>query len=178
MSRKILAIDAGNIHSGYCILDYDTYKPLEIGKILNHDLLHIVEEKADYQDCVLEMIASYGMAVGQTVFDTCVWVGRYEQAAYLKALTSRMYRKDVKMNICGQTRAKDSNIRQALVDRFSYDRHKAKGGKGTKADEGFFFGFKADIWAAYAVGVTYIDQLKAEDDRLDELCLEIEEAER
>ena len=158
--RIILAIDPGNIHSGYCVIDYDTYKPLEIGKIDNEDLrINVLGD--DRHEVVIEMIASYGMAVGQTVFDTCVWVGRYyEKARYYNCNPQLMYRKDVKMNLCGQTRAKDSNIRQALVDRFSYDRHAAKGGKGTKADPGFFFGFKSDIWAAYGVGVTYIDQLK------------------
>ncbi len=54
-------------------------------------------------------------------------------------------------------RAKDRNVTQALVDRFSYSRHKAKGGSGVKADPGYFYGFKKDIWQAFAVGVTYLD---------------------
>ena len=158
---KILAIDPGNIESGYCIIDIDTYEPIEKGKINNYDLLLLCSAIDQYDRAVIEMVASYGMAVGATVFDTCVWIGRfYQQILELNGcqhIPDLLYRKDVKLNICGQTRAKDSNIRQALIDRFSYPRHKAKGGKGTKADPGFFYGFKSDIWAAYALGVTYID---------------------
>ena len=52
-------------------------------------------------------------------------------------------------------KAKDSNIRQALIDRF--------GEVGTKKNKGFFYGFKSDIWAAYAVGVTYLDKIKEQE---------------
>jgi hypothetical protein len=156
----ILAIDPGNTESGWCLIDGE-YKVIAKGKDDNDavlDMIDTFDEVYGLSHVVIEMIASYGMAVGQTVFDTCVWVGRFMQEAdHLSISYSQMYRKDIKMNLCGQTRAKDSNIRQALVDRFSYERHAAKGGKGVKADPGFFFGFSKDMWAAYAVGVTYLD---------------------
>jgi len=160
----ILAIDPGNIESGWCLIN-DDYTVEDKGKWRNEDILESLSDyfwKYNPEHIVIEMIASYGMAVGQTVFDTCVWIGRFMQEAIAinaesNDFVSRIYRKDIKMNICGQVRAKDSNIRQALVDRFSYERHKAKGGKGVKADPGFFYGFSKDMWAAYAVGVTYLD---------------------
>ena len=104
------------------------------------------------------MIASYGMAVGQSVFETCVWIGRFIQELednYYNDSLKFIYRKDEKMNLCGSMKAKDSNIVQALIDRFAPNTPNK--GKGTKKEPGWFYGFKKDIWQAYAVAVTYYD---------------------
>lgn len=151
----ILAIDPGNVESAYCFISEENYKPLIFDKVENQKLLEIIEEYKEFIDkAAIEMVASYGMAVGKTVFDTCVWIGRFVQK--LKDLEVKdykfIYRKDVKMNLCHSMKAKDSNIRQALIDRF--------GIVGTKKEQGFFYGFKSDIWSAYAVGITYLDKEK------------------
>lgn len=150
----ILAIDPGNIESAYCVIEEETYKPIEFGKINNEDLIIKIDfliEKYDIFAVVIEMIASYGMAVGASVFDTCVWIGRFYERCITKVGTIEyIYRKEEKMNLCNSMKAKDSNIRQALIDRF--------GVVGTKKEQGWFYGFKKDIWAAYAVGVTYLDK--------------------
>lgn len=155
----ILAIDPGNIESGYVLIDAKTLEPLEVGKIKNEELMHQIEYEEFHcvKHVVIEMIASQGMAVGQSVFDTCVWIGKFELACemYLEIAPKYIYRKDEKMNLCNSMRAKDSNIIQALIDRFAPNTPNK--GKGTKSNPGWFYGFKKDIWQAYAVGVTYHD---------------------
>ena len=149
----ILAIDPGNIESAYCVIEKETYKPIAFGKVKNHNIIDLINKDYECNDLIIEMIASYGMAVGKEVFDTCVWIGRFiETALVCNKDYEYIYRKEVKMNLCNTMRAKDSNIRQALIDRF--------GVVGTKNNKGWFYGFKADIWSAYAVGVTYLDKLK------------------
>ena len=151
----ILAIDPGNIESGYVILDKDL-RPIEIGKIKNEELKYILElpsTKETIKYYAIEMIASYGMGVGQSVFETCVWIGRFIEV--IGDNYKYIYRKDEKMNLCGSMKAKDSNIVQALIDRFAPNTNNK--GKGTKKEPGWFYGFKKDIWQAYAVGVTYYD---------------------
>jgi hypothetical protein len=133
-------------------MDYNL-KPILFGKLFNEELIkkHLYDS-ADH--LVIEMIASYGMAVGREVFDTCVWVGRFLQESPHQN-KKQVYRKEVKMNLCHSMKAKDSNVIQALVDRFATGQ--PNHGKGTRKEPGWFYGFSKDVWQAYAVGVTYAD---------------------
>ncbi|MDB5975178.1 MAG: hypothetical protein JWR07_1938 [Nevskia sp.] len=107
----------------------------------------------------VEMIASYGMPVGREVFETCVWIGRFKQAWYSPDEVMLVYRKDVKLHLCGSPRAKDPNVRQALIDLYPA----TGGGKtpqiGTKAKPGPLFGVTSHAWPALGVALTAQHQL-------------------
>jgi len=143
---KILAIDPGSLKSAYVI--YDTSgRIIAFNKEDNDRLLNLT-----LPDVVLiEMVACYGMPVGKEVFDTAVWVGRYMQAFHL-ANPILIYRKDVKLHHCNTMRAKDGNIIQALKDKY--------GDKGTKKNPGFFYGFSADVWQAFAIASYWAETKK------------------
>lgn len=156
----ILAIDPGNTHSGIALIEPGTCKPLKIGKIPNDAVLELIAQTA-YDHLRIEMIASYGMAVGKEVFDTCVWIGRFIQHHNeISAFGdyALVYRRDIKLHHCNSAKAKDANITQALIDRFAYGQPNR--GKGTKANPGWFHGFAADIWQAYALAVHTNDTLE------------------
>lgn len=145
---KVLAIDPGNTESGYIV--WDGKEIICFAKESNNILKNLLTNQSsylsNYDQCAIEMVASYGMPVGATVFETCVWIGRFYENAHDVSL---VLRKDVKMHLCGQTRAKDSNIIQALKDRF--------GDKGTKKNPGLTYGLSKDVWQAFALAVYFHD---------------------
>jgi hypothetical protein len=156
-----LAIDPGPKESALCMID-DDYHPAYFAKITNRQLLNWFREFNTLTEkrCVIEWISSYGMPVGEEVFNTCLWVGRYVEALeQLRIETELIKRQLVKLHHCGSNRAKDANITQALVDRFASGWRNY--GKGTKADPGFFYGFNSDIWQAFALAVYAVDTLEA-----------------
>lgn len=162
----LLAIDPGTHQSGFVVL--------QGGRVLESDhecdnerLLAMVEGgNCPFGDwlladaCAIEMIASYGMPVGAEVFETCVWIGRFVEAWRRRTghEPARIKRPDVKLHLCHSARAKDGNVRQALIDRL--------GAPGTKKAPGATYGVSSHAWAALAVGVTFLDQLAARESQL------------
>jgi hypothetical protein len=147
----ILAIDPGTTESGWAL--FDGKRVRSSGIFANSELLlwllsgvMFAGEERERVILAIEMIASYGMAVGKEVFETCVWIGRFQQAWRAPGEVQLVYRRDVKLFLCGSARAKDPNIRQALLDML--------GPQGTKAKPGPTYGVKSHAWAALGVAVT------------------------
>ena len=137
---KILALDPGTTQSAYVL--FDGRRVLDAAILPNTQLIEILAAgKIACDILACEMIASYGMAVGREVFETCVWIGRFTQAH--RGPHRLVYRKDVKLHLCNSPRAKDGNIRQALIDKY--------GITGTKKNPGPLFGISSHAWAALAV---------------------------
>ena len=155
MGKRVLAIDPGPKRSAWIVWDGTRIFHAEID--LNENLLFLLDNKhcqADYM--VIEQIKSYGMTVSDSIFDTVFWSGRFCQAWNKWGPWERIPRMTVKMHLCHNSRAKDSNIRTALIDRF--------GGKekaiGKKVNPGICYGIKADMWSSLALGITWLDKNK------------------
>lgn len=163
--HTLLAIDPGTTQSAYVLYDEADKKVVVKGLVPNYELLKILRDinspssilPNGVNRLVVEHVASYGMAVGATVFETCVWVGRFTEA-FLEACHEgeppryrKLYRREEKIHLCGSMKAKDGNIRQALMDRYGSTRQTAL---GTKKDPGPLYGISKDIWAAMAVAIT------------------------
>lgn len=152
--KPILAVDPGTLESGYCALLGG--KVVAAGVIGNAELLPYLQ-RADFRlgeyTLSLEMVASYGMPVGREVFETVRWIGRFQQAWHDPEAVRLVYRQDVKLHLCHSSKAKDSNVRQAVLDRFD----PTGGGKtpqvGTKKKPGPLYGVSSHAISALAVAI-------------------------
>lgn len=142
---NLMAVDPGPVESGWVTLD-DSGVITAAGISPNDEVLTRIDQWDGR--LAVEMIASYGMPVGREIFETVLWVGRYIQAHYAAKgrATQLVYRADVKLLLCGNTRAKDPNVRRALLD--------SVGPQGTKTNPGPTFGLSSHMWAALGVAVT------------------------
>lgn len=151
---KILAIDPGPKQSAYVLWNGETC--LE-AKIIVNEVIRELLENGDYEQCAIEMVACFGMPVGREVFETCLEIGRFTQCAgRMHGEPKLIYRRDIKHHFCNNAKAKDANIRQAILDRF--------GGKeaavGKKANPGPLYGIKSHLWSALAISLYIQDQNK------------------
>lgn len=161
VGRWILGIDPGNEQSAYVLCDPDL-KPVVFGKNENEimymrmiDAISLIMENHDNKlAVVIEGIENHGMPIGKTTIETIGWA--YILKDRFRGLNPTfIYRSQEKMAICHHPRANDATIKQALIDRFAPNTPNY--GKGSKKNPGWFHGFRADIWQAYAVAVTWHD---------------------
>ena len=152
--ERILSIDPGTTQSAFVL--YDGNHLHSKGIMSNSDVMTIIARAPSNTIVAIEMVASYGMPVGKDIFETVVWIGRFlEHSISMCHKVTRVYRKDVKMHLCYSMRAKDSNIRQALIDKY--------GKPGTKKEPNEFYNdsevkMSKDIWSALAI----LDYIKSQ----------------
>ena len=153
---NVLAIDPGPEMSAWVYYDPECRAVLRFGIDNSVDLLtpewinkSVMDSSCDGWDyTAIEMVACYGMPVGREVFETALWVGRYVERSLFEP--ELIYRREVKLTICKDSRAKDSNIRQGLLNRWG-----GNGAIGTKKSPGPLYGISKDVWAALGVAVTF-----------------------
>lgn len=142
----VMGIDPGTSESAVVVWDGKVIK--HASKSPNDNVLCFVMHNAARCNVAIEMVSSYGMPVGRTVFETVLWIGRFIQAAQPHP-ADLIYRIDVKNYFCHSSRAKDANVRQALIDRY--------GEPGTKKNPGPLYGLSGDLWQAFAVAAYWWD---------------------
>jgi hypothetical protein len=139
--RHVTAIDPGTTESAVLTLRGGVVCAPEI--MSNHALL-VNARHGEWQEVAIEMIACYGMPVGRETFETCLLIGRLMEIFDACAIHYRLvYRRDVKIWLCNSMKAKDANVRQALIDKY--------GPPGTKKNPGKTYGISSHLWSALAI---------------------------
>ena len=183
-ARRIhVAVDPGSTHSGWVMFKLGPagqagLRLLSFGKTPNRkfrsDLAAI--PKAQRGMLVTEMLRARGMPTANEELETCVQIGRILQT-WGGSNWSYVFRLDVKIGLCGDAKAKDSNIRAALIDLFGGEKQaiggrkcpECKGKKWIGRDHapcescqatpgwlhppGPLYGMTRDMWAALAIAV-------------------------
>jgi hypothetical protein len=144
---SVLAIDPGSAQSAW--LRFEGDRPQGFGIVANDVLVRALRTGRLPEVVVIEKVESYGMAVGAEVFDTVLWAGRFAEAAH-RVPVVLLPRRAVKLALCRDSRAKDANIRLALIDRFG-----GSAAIGRKAAPGPLYGISRDVWSALAIAITY-----------------------
>ncbi len=160
---EVLALDPGPAQTGWVL--FDGVRVVDCGVDTNAAVLAMLllgkrsTVAGEAAHLAIEMIASYGMPVGREVFETCVWIGRFVQAWRDPEAVRLVYRKDVKMHLCGSPRAKDPNVRAALLDLFPGTGGGATPQIGTKHAPGPLYGVSTHVWPALGVAIVATHQL-------------------
>jgi len=158
MPNYVLGVDPGTTESASCLIDTRTGTIEHYCKVPNEEALECVSvvNGQDQTALFIEMFASYGMPVGRDVFTTCLWIGQlyreWDRRVDKWGKPALVYRKDVVLHHCHSRRAKDANIRRAMLDRF--------GEQGTKKAPGPTYGISKDVWSALAIAAYGVDTLR------------------
>lgn len=176
----ILSLDPGSKESAWMLYDGT---PREWAKEPNAQLLERVRSwpDANPEHLAIESMVSYGQMVGEEVFTTCVWIGRFIEAWGENTYTM-LRRADIKRHVCGTDKAKDSGVREALITRWGGEGLAIGGAKcrpcfgkgmiggkkkghpcatcqatGLATPRGKLHGITADCWSALAIAVCWSD---------------------
>jgi len=163
---QILAIDPGNIESGWVVFSTgmrrvsgSNFDIIGSGKCKNVDLIYdIGYEFPGYDILVMEEMVAYGKC-GREVTDTAFWAGRLCQASTVD------FRLVSRSKVRGHFEARtDKDIIERLIERFCPELYAKFGSKELSrpklinaAREEYFKTFKEDVWQAFALGVCWYD---------------------
>lgn len=144
---NIIAIDPGPVSSGIVMWNGSEFTAPAILPNFDAERFPLGEVGIP---CGIDLVAIEGVACYAEVFETCYQIGRIQRIAESRGIPWKLiYRKEVKIHLCQSMKAKDPNIRRALLDRF--------GEPGTKREPGILYGIKSHIWSAVAIAVTAYD---------------------
>lgn len=165
MTYRILGIDPGPCESAWVL--YEDSKVIAHGLEDNSCVL-LRLSAAPFAPAfgtnlwpVVEVVKNYGQIVGDSVLHTAIWIGRFVQKWEDSGLHARSFelvpRKTYISYLCGSSKANDSGVRQAVIDKLGPPWIPPKG-KGRKP--GPTHGLANDEWQACGLCLGYEEILQ------------------
>lgn len=171
---KIVAIDPAPKESAFVLVDPITLEVYDKGILKNEVLIqrkdlgfgciNLFPQDFHHYELAIERVRSMGQVAGNSLFDTSEWIGRFEQA-FVGEVT-KIPRIQIKVLLCGKAGARDSDVREAVLQRYQQqidnDVLMPGGGKnpiqGTKSKPGPLYGIKTHLWQALGAALVHIER--------------------
>lgn len=167
----VLAVDPGTEKSGVVVYNLERKYVVKAEEMTNDILLGELRLNSDnYDFFAIETVEGMGQIVGKSIFETCIWIGRFVEAweNNTDMNATRVSRGDEKIVLCGAKTVKDPEtgkrrgvsdamIRQALIDRFPETGAGKTPQVGTKKEPGPLYGVKGHMWSALAIAVVWAE---------------------
>ena len=113
-----IGLDPGTTKTGWVVFDPKEEAVLHAGHDPNDFIMDLLDTCGPGDKVFMECFAAQGMPLGESSIETVRWEGRFIERA--RTEVCRISRREIKVLICNSSRAKDANIRQALVDLYAY----------------------------------------------------------
>lgn len=149
MQKLILGIDPGPKVCGWAILHPDDSVDAGIADT-EQMIYNLPDLRAD--KIAIEVFEPRGMRLGKESIETILATGRmFQRAKDARAPIELIRRSAVKSALCNTQRAKDKDIRRAIIDLYGGADSLAI---GRKRAPGPLYGVTSHAWAALAVAIT------------------------
>jgi len=166
MKKHILCVDPGCFDTAYVV--WDGEKLLDKNKISNEELRDkipniLLGRNEKVSEVIIEMVSSYAMQVGQTIFDSCVFVGILkQQCETLGVPVHLIFRKSIKLHhnhslrgvndgavngVLKQKYGEDNTIKKPNLIYWNEEVEKNGGAKW----------MNGDMWAAFSIATYWTE---------------------
>ena len=151
---RVLAIDPDPDGGSYVLFD-SQQGLVDYGWREHIQYLCSIIHLEETDQVVVENLQCYGMPAGASMFETAKAIGEIRgRCRWVNVpFDDSLARPKIKAALCHSAKAKDANVRAALIDLYGGDKRTAV---GLKASPGPLYGIKRDVWAALALAVVWL----------------------